>query len=82
MPFAKFNAHVPLLIPNVRRLTPIECERLQDFADNYTQIPWRGKQPEECPDGNRYKALGNSMAVPVMKWIGERILTHTQPGRF
>ena len=54
----------------VRRLTPIECERLQGFADNYTQIPWRGKPPEECPDGLRYKALGNSMAVPVMKWIG------------
>ena len=54
----------------VRRLTPIECERLQGFPDNYTQIPWRGKPPEECPDGLRYKALGNSMAVPVMKWIG------------
>jgi DNA (cytosine-5)-methyltransferase 1 len=55
----------------VRRLTPIECERLQGFPDNYTNIPWR-KQPES-PDGPRYKALGNSMAVPVMKWIGSRI---------
>jgi DNA (cytosine-5)-methyltransferase 1 len=55
----------------VRRLTPIECERLQGFPDNYTNIPWR-KQPES-PDGPRYKALGNSMAVPVMGWIGKRI---------
>jgi len=51
----------------VRRLTPIECERLQGFPDNYTNIK------ENCPDGARYKALGNSMAVPVMRWIGERI---------
>jgi DNA (cytosine-5)-methyltransferase 1 len=57
----------------VRRLTPIECERLQGFPDNYTQIPWRNKTPENCPDGPRYKAMGNSMAVPVMHWIGERI---------
>lgn len=57
----------------VRRLTPTECERLQGFPDGYTQIPWRKKAKEECPDGNRYKALGNSMAVPVMAWIGERI---------
>jgi len=51
----------------VRRLTTIECERLQGFPDNYTNIK------ENCPDGPRYKALGNSMAVPVMRWIGERI---------
>ena len=57
----------------VRRLTPIECERLQGFPDNYTQIAWRNKTPEDCPDGPRYKAMGNSMAVPVMRWIGERI---------
>ncbi len=57
----------------VRRLTPIECERLQGFQDNYTQIPWRGKPADQCPDGVRYKALGNSMAVPCMRWIGERI---------
>jgi DNA (cytosine-5)-methyltransferase 1 len=55
----------------VRRLTPIECERLQGFPDGYTNIPWR-KAPES-PDGPRYKALGNSMAVPVMAWIGKRI---------
>jgi DNA (cytosine-5)-methyltransferase 1 len=55
----------------VRRLTHVECERLQGFPDNYTNIPWRGKP--EAPDGPRYKALGNSMAVPVMRWIGKRI---------
>jgi DNA (cytosine-5)-methyltransferase 1 len=54
----------------VRRLTPIECERLQGFPDNYTDIKPTGK---ETPDGPRYKALGNSMAVPVMAWIGKRI---------
>jgi DNA (cytosine-5)-methyltransferase 1 len=57
----------------VRRLTPTECERLQGFPDNYTQIPYRNKTAESCPDGPRYKAMGNSMAVPVMRWIGERI---------
>ena len=55
----------------VRRLTPVECERLQGFSDNYTNIPWR--KSAESPDGPRYKALGNSMAVPVMRWIGQRI---------
>jgi site-specific DNA-cytosine methylase len=57
----------------VRRLTPVECERLQGFKDNFTKIPYRGKTVDKCPDGPRYKALGNSMAVPCMKWIGERI---------
>lgn len=57
----------------VRRLTPTECERLQGFPDNFTRIPWRNKPAEDCPDGPRYKAMGNSMAVPVMRWIGERI---------
>ena len=57
----------------VRRLTPRECERLQGFSDDYTKISWRGKEPEDCPNGHRYKAMGNSMAVPVMRWIGERI---------
>jgi DNA (cytosine-5)-methyltransferase 1 len=55
----------------VRRLTPTECERLQGFPDGYTNIPWRKK--DTPPDSARYKALGNSMAVPVMKWLGERI---------
>jgi DNA (cytosine-5)-methyltransferase 1 len=54
----------------VRRLTPVECERLQGFPDNYTAIPYRGKP---AADGPRYKALGNSMAVPVMAHIGRRI---------
>jgi len=57
----------------VRRLTPRECERLQGFPDDFTKIPWRGKQPDDCPDGPRYKAVGNSMAVPCMAWIGQRI---------
>jgi DNA (cytosine-5)-methyltransferase 1 len=70
---SNYSAHLAAVIPNmaVRRLTPVECERLQGFPDNYTNIPWR-KQPES-PDGPRYKALGNSWAVPVVKWIGERI---------
>jgi DNA (cytosine-5)-methyltransferase 1 len=55
----------------VRRLTPVECERLQGFPDGYTNIPWRKK--DESPDGPRYKALGNSWAVPVVRWIGSRI---------
>ena len=57
----------------VRKLTPIECERLQGFPDNYTQIPYKKKKTEDCPDFPRYKALGNSMAVPVMRWIACRI---------
>ena len=57
----------------VRKLTPLECERLQGFPDNYTRIPWKGKAAEDCPLGHRYKAMGNSMAVPVMAWIGRRI---------
>jgi DNA (cytosine-5)-methyltransferase 1 len=57
----------------VRRLTPRECERLQGFPDDYTLIPWRNKSADQCPDGPRYKALGNSFAVPVVRWIGERI---------
>jgi hypothetical protein len=63
-----------VLEPNtvVRRLTPVECERLQGFPDNYTNIPWRNKPT--APDSRRYKALGNSMAVPVMRWIGKRMM--------
>lgn len=57
----------------VRRLTPIECERLQGFPDNWTRIAYRNKPREDCPDGPRYKAIGNSFAVPVVRWIGERI---------
>ena len=57
----------------VRRFTPRECERLQGFPDDYTLIPYRGKPADQCPDGPRYKALGNSWAVPCARWIGERI---------
>lgn len=57
----------------VRRLTPMECERLQGMPDNHTRVPYGGKPAEECPDGPRYKAIGNSMAVPCMAWIGRRL---------
>jgi DNA (cytosine-5)-methyltransferase 1 len=57
----------------VRRLTPTECERLQGFPDGWTAIPWKKKPADQCPDGPRYKALGNSMAVNCMEWLGERI---------
>ena len=72
-PGSSVNASGPtvMVAVQVRRLTPVECERLQGFPDGYTNIPWRKK--DEAPDGPRYKALGNSMAVPVMAWIGKRI---------
>lgn len=57
--------------PVLRRLTPLECERLQGFEDGWTDVPYRGR--DHPPDSPRYKALGNSMAVNVMRWIGERI---------
>jgi DNA (cytosine-5)-methyltransferase 1 len=57
----------------VRRLTPTEAERLQGFPDGYTAIPWRKKPASECPDGPRYRALGNSWAVPNVRWLGRRI---------
>lgn len=57
----------------VRRLTPVECERLQAFPDDFTRIPYRNKPAEACPDGPRYKALGNSWAVNCAEWIGERM---------
>ncbi|WP_050577738.1 DNA cytosine methyltransferase [Sinorhizobium meliloti] len=62
-----------VLTSAVRRLTPRECERLQGFPDDYTAIPWRGKPADQCPDGPRYKALGNSWAVPKFAWLGRRI---------
>jgi len=70
-PLSTNESHAIQQAMAVRRLTPVECERLQGFPDGYTNIPWR-KAPES-PDGPRYKALGNSMAVPVMGWIGKRI---------
>ncbi len=57
----------------VRRLTPTEAERLQGFPDGYTAIPWRGKPADQCPGGPRYRALGNSWAVPVAAWVAQRI---------
>ena len=60
----------------IRRLTPVECERLQGFPDNYTQIPWKGKVKEDCPDSHRYKALGNAMAVPVIQFLGRNIVDY------
>lgn len=71
---ARAEADVVQCGMQVRRLTPVECERLQGFPDNHTRISWRGKDAADCPDGPRYRAIGNSMAVPVMRWIGERIL--------
>jgi DNA (cytosine-5)-methyltransferase 1 len=72
MPFRTLSTGGPpgIVGSAVRRLTPLECERLQGFPDNYTAVPYRGKP---AADGPRYKALGNSMAVPVMAWIGARI---------
>ena len=69
----KTDEHGIMQGSTVRRLTPRECERLQGFPDDWTKIPWRGASAENCPDGPRYKACGNSMAVPVMNWIGGRI---------
>lgn len=71
------DAWSDLLVPGeqrrARRLTVTEWERLQGFPDDYTLIPWRGKPAEECPDGPRYKAIGNSKAIPVVRWIGNRL---------
>jgi DNA (cytosine-5)-methyltransferase 1 len=81
-PGSSVNASGPTVMQEVaqaftvRRLSCKECERLQAFPDDWTLIPWRGKSAEDCPDGPRYKALGNSMAVNVMAWIGERINTY------
>jgi site-specific DNA-cytosine methylase len=69
----KADVHGVAQAMTVRRLLPVECERLQGFPDDYTLIPWRKKAASDCPDGPRYKALGNSMAVNCMEWIGERI---------
>ena len=77
-PYADNVAQESRLALAVRRLTPLECERLQGFPDHYTRIAWRGKSAENCPDAPRYRALGNSMAVPVMRWIGERIMEATK----
>lgn len=70
--------NTPYKNATVRRLLPIETERLMGFPDNWTKIPWKGKPVEECPDSPRYKACGNSMCVNVMRWIGKRIDTITK----
>lgn len=83
-PPAVFQPQAVMQAMKVRRLTPRECERLQGFPDDYTLIPWRKKPASECPDGPRYRSLGNSWAVPVAKWIGQRIdkaLSLDQTGR-
>lgn len=68
------TAHGVITEYAVRRLMPVEYERLQGFPDEHTQIPWRGKP--DSPDSLRYKALGNSMPVPVIRWLGERIIRY------
>lgn len=73
-PLVLHNGTTPAMLRlMVRRLTPVEAERLMGFPDNWTRIPWRGKPAEKCPDAPRYKACGNSMCVNCMEWIGERI---------
>ena len=57
----------------IRKLTIKECERLQGFEDNYTQIPYRGKPKEEAPNSKRYEAVGRAMSINVMEWLGTRI---------
>lgn len=57
----------------LRAITNIEAERLQGFPDNYTQIPYRGRPKEECPSSRRYEAVGRSMSINVMEWLGTRI---------
>ena len=75
--------NVPFVIENfrVRKLTPKECERLQGFPDNYTKISYRGKPKEKCPDSPRYKAIGNSWAVPCVRWIGKRIQSELEKNK-
>jgi DNA (cytosine-5)-methyltransferase 1 len=65
----------------VRRLTPAECARLQGFPDHHARIAWRGKAAEICPDGPQYKTYGNSMAVNVMRWLGERLQANMAESR-
>ena len=70
-----------VMASGVRRLTPRECERLQGLPDDYTRIPWRGQSTENCPDGPRYKAIGNGMAVPCVRWVLEMIENAAIGGR-
>jgi DNA (cytosine-5)-methyltransferase 1 len=75
-----FESEIVAASMSVRRLLPEECESLQGFPQRYTRIPWKKKSAEDCPDGPRYRALGNSMAVNVMRWIGERIRAMVEAG--
>lgn len=77
-PLLLSGANDNLVNGKVRRLTPTECERLQGFPDGHTLISFRGKPADQCPDSPRYAACGNSMAVPVMAWIGKRIHAHAK----
>ena len=77
-----FESEVVAASLAVRRLLPEECESLQGFQRGYTRIPWKKKPAEDCPDGPRYRALGNSMAVNVMRWIGERIKAMVAQGHY
>ncbi|OTG87913.1 DNA cytosine methyltransferase [Acinetobacter sp. ANC 3813] len=70
-----------LIDGKIREFLPTECEALQGFPENYTKVPFRGKPADKCPDGHRYEACGNSMPVPVMRWIGERIEAAVQRKR-
>lgn len=68
-----FEGSVMTSMSSVRRLTPIECERLQGLPNEWTLVPWRGKPESECPDGPRYKGIGNGQTVNVMEWLARRI---------
>lgn len=75
------DVHAVSTLATVRKLTPKECERLQGFPDDWTKIPYRGKSADECPDSPRYKAIGNSMATPCMRWIGQRLNNYLTQSR-
>lgn len=64
---------------DIRRMSPREYERLQGFPDDWTMVPQSGKPAEKCPNGPRYKAIGNSMSVNVMRWIGKRLKNNQAP---
>jgi hypothetical protein len=67
------DRHAVIIGGVARYITLVEAERLQGFPDNYTQIPYGGKPADQCPDDPRNEAVGNAIAIPVLRWIGERI---------
>lgn len=74
--------HTPIVsLDRPRRLTPVECERLQGLPDDWTRVPWRGRPADRCPDTHRYQAIGNSMCVNVMRWVGRRMWEYEASGR-